>query len=95
LETATRIRNFLLESVLAGMRTDAFTDDDSFLENGIIDSTGILELIGFIEEEFGIEVRDEDLVPDNFDSISKLCRYIAARNGNAASRPATGHHAAP
>jgi acyl carrier protein len=77
------------------MRTDAFTDDDSFLENGIIDSTGILELIGFIEEEFGIEVRDEDLVPDNFDSISRLCRYIAARNGNAASPPATGHHAAP
>jgi acyl carrier protein len=105
LETPARIRTFLLEGVLAGMRAVSFSDDDSFLENGIIDSTGILELIGFIEEEFGIDVRDEDLIPQNFDSISKLCRYIATRNGNAAAavddaadappRPQTGHHAAP
>jgi acyl carrier protein len=105
LETPAKIRHFLLENILAGMRAVSFTDDDSFLENGIIDSTGILELIGFIEQEFGVDVRDEDLVPRNFDSISGLCRYIAERNGNAAaagddatdapSRPLTGHHAAP
>lgn len=53
--------------------------DASFLENGIIDSMNILELVMFVEEKFGIKVDDEDIVPANFDSVTKLAAYVAGR----------------
>ena len=46
------------------------------MDNGIIDSLGVLELVSFIEDSFGIEVKDEELIPENLDSISNLLRYI-------------------
>jgi acyl carrier protein len=55
-------------------------DDASFLEEGIVDSMGIMELVMFVEETFGITVDDEELVPDNFDSVSKLAAYIRRRS---------------
>ena len=51
-------------------------DTDSFLENGIIDSTGVLELVSFLEEKFGIEVADEELIPENLDSITNVVNYL-------------------
>jgi acyl carrier protein len=81
LDVTDKIRSFILETVLAGARGTAFNDDDSFLEKGIIDSTGILELVSFVEGEFKIEVKDEDLVPDNFDSVSRLTDYVTKRIG--------------
>lgn len=75
------IRTFILESVLAGSKTTGIADDDSFMDKGIIDSTGILELVAFIQDTFTIEVRDDELVPDNFDSVEKLSRYIARKAG--------------
>lgn len=75
------IRTFILESVLAGSKTAGIADDDSFMDKGIIDSTGILELVAFIQDTFKIEVRDDELVPDNFDSVEKLSRYIARKAG--------------
>ena len=77
-----KIRTFILENILAGSRGATLDDNDSFLEKGIIDSTGILELVSFIEDEFKIQVRDEELVPDNFDSVSKLAGYITTRIGS-------------
>lgn len=77
-----KIRSFILENILAGSRGATLDDNDSFLEKGIIDSTGILELVSFIEDEFKIQVRDEELVPDNFDSVSKLAGYITTRIGS-------------
>ena len=77
-----KIRSFILENVLAGSRGTTLDDNDSFLEKGIIDSTGILELVSFIEDEFKIQVRDEELVPDNFDSVSKLAGYITTKIGS-------------
>lgn len=71
-----RIRDFIIENSLNGYSKKELRDDDSFLGQGIIDSTGILELVSFVEEEFGITVMDEELIPDNFDSISSLARYI-------------------
>ena len=81
MEVTDKIRSFILDTILAGARVAALDDDDSFLEKGIIDSTGILELVSFIENEFKIEVKDEDLVPDNFDSVSRLTSYITRRIG--------------
>ena len=76
MEIKERVRGFIRENAILGSSNDSFNDDDSFLEKGIIDSTGILELVAFIEENFGMEVKDEELVPDNFDSVNKLSQYI-------------------
>jgi acyl carrier protein len=76
LETKEKLRSFITENFLFGNEDTSFDDKDSFLETGIIDSTGILELIGFIEDEFGFDVEDKELIPDNFDSVHKLTVYI-------------------
>jgi acyl carrier protein len=55
-------------------------DDDSLIENGIIDSTGILELIEFIESSFGIEVREDETLPENLDSVTKLVTFVLRKN---------------
>lgn len=76
METKSKLREFITENFLFGSDEDRFKDEDSFLDNGIIDSTGVLELVSYIEEEFGLEVKDEELIPDNFDSLNKLVTYI-------------------
>ncbi len=70
------IKNFILENFLFGADEDTLDHNDSFLEKGIIDSTGVLELVSFIEEEFSISVEDEELVPENLDSVHILARFI-------------------
>jgi len=57
----------------------ALSDDDSLLDAGIIDSTGVLDLIGFIEAQFGITVSDDELVPENLDSIARLSAFVERR----------------
>jgi acyl carrier protein len=75
------IRNFIVENFLYG-QDDGFGDDVSFLEKGIIDSTGVLELVTFVEDKFGVRVEDEELIPDNFDSLSKLSSFISNKLNN-------------
>jgi acyl carrier protein len=75
------LRRFICESFLPSAGLDAFADHDSFLEKGIIDSTGVLELLEFIEEKFKIRVEDEEIVPDNLDSLDKLTSYIQNKVG--------------
>ena len=70
-----KVRAFIVENFLFG-KDDNLNDDTSFLDEGIIDSTGILELVSFIEEEFSISVEDEDLVPENLDSINNAVAYV-------------------
>lgn len=82
-EIKERIRNFIVENFLFGEAGD-LKDDTSFLNDGIIDSTGILELVDFIEQKFSIKVEDEELVPDNLDSIANLEIYITRKTQNAA-----------
>jgi len=74
-ETRDKIRNFIVENFLFGS-DNGLTDDASFLDEGIIDSTGILELVSFIEEDFGIAVEDEELIPENLDSIKNVVTYL-------------------
>ena len=78
-EIRQKIRKFILDSFLFTAKDDALDNDKSFLQNGIIDSTGILEVIGFIEEEFGIKVEDEEIVPANLDSINLISGYITRK----------------
>jgi acyl carrier protein len=74
-EVRDKIRAFVVENFLFG-KDDGFADDTSFLEEGIIDSTGILELVSFLEEEYSISVEDEELVPENLDSINNAVAYV-------------------
>lgn len=55
---------------------DAFGDDDSFLQEGIVDSLGMTQLVAFLEEEFGISIADAELVPDNLDSVSRAAAFV-------------------
>ncbi len=80
MQVREHIREFIVESFLYG-RDNGLKDEDSFLDSGIIDSTGVLELVAFLEEEFGIKVQDGDLVPENLDSIAKLARYVERQLG--------------
>ena len=57
----------------------SFGDEDSFLENGIIDSTGVLELVQFLEENFNIKVADEELLPENLDSFNNIYKYLKTK----------------
>jgi acyl carrier protein len=72
------IRKYIAENMLF---TESFTydDDASFLEQAIIDSVGFMELVAYVQKEFGIEVGPQDLVRDNFDSVNKLARYVSSR----------------
>ena len=71
----TVIRDYILENFLFTADNGQLQDNASFLDEGIVDSTGVLELVMFVEETFGIRVEDEEIVPGNFDSVQKLARY--------------------
>ena len=73
--TKEKIKTFIVENFLFGSE-DGLKDETSFLEEGIIDSTGILELVTFLEEEFSIAIEDEELVPENLDSINNVTTFL-------------------
>jgi acyl carrier protein len=74
-DLATSLRQFISDNFLFGVETD-FGDHESFLELGIIDSTGVLELIAHIESTHGLDIDDDELLPENLDSIDNLTRFI-------------------
>lgn len=76
-----KMKLFINDKFLMGEGFKEFDEDDSFLENGIIDSTGVLELVTFTEEEFGIHIDDEEMVPDNLDSVNNISRFIVEKVG--------------
>jgi acyl carrier protein len=69
------LRQFVTDNFPFGP-VDDLSNDDSFLDRGIVDSTGVLELVAFLEETYGIAVEDEELVPANLDSINRLLRFL-------------------
>ncbi len=75
----TVIRKFIVENFLFGSSENGLEDSDSFLEKGIIDSTGILELIAYLEEKYGIEVKDEEIVPENLDCINSIVIFVGRK----------------
>ena len=74
------VKAYIVENFLFGDDSRIGPDTD-FMENGILDSTGVLELVGFIEEKFGIRVEDDELVPDNMNSLVKITLYISKKTG--------------
>jgi acyl carrier protein len=75
-EIKARIRQYIAQNFLFSDNGFNLSDDASFLEEGIVDSTGVLELVLFVEETFNVEVDDEEIVPDNFDTVSSLAAFI-------------------
>ncbi len=73
------IRQFIVENFLAGKDDPGFKNEDSFMETRVIDSTGIMELLEFVEEEWELSVDDSELTPENFDSVSKVAGFVQAK----------------
>jgi len=84
MDYAAEIRAFVVENFLFGDEGD-LRDDTSFMESGIIDSTGILNLIAFLEERFGVSVADDELVPENLDSLARVAQFVARKTAAAGS----------
>lgn len=78
------LRRYVLENFLFSDDEAALRDGASFLEAGIIDSTGVLEIILFIEETFGFKVKDEEMLPENLDSIDNLVAFVHRKQAVAA-----------
>ena len=72
----TPIRQFIVDNFLFGQCGKGLKDDESFLDTGIIDSTGVLQLVGFLEQHFSITIADDELVPDNLDSVNKVLCFV-------------------
>lgn len=71
-----RIREYIGDRFMIGRPPGFLKDSDPFLDKGILDSTGVLELVGYLEEEYGISVEDEEIVPENLGSVDNVVRYI-------------------
>lgn len=91
-QVTSQLRGFISTNFLFGDETRMPDDDDSLLEKGVLDSTGVLELIEFLEDEFGIEVSDTETVPGNLGSISGLTRFVLGKidGSPVPGRPAPG-----
>lgn len=73
------VRGFIKENFI--LDGDELPSDASLTSNGVIDSMGVLELVMFIEENYGLRVPDEDTVPENLDSVERIVRYVSDRVG--------------
>ena len=71
-----RVRTFIEDNFLFREDISELADDESLLESGVMDSTGILELVAFLESDFGIQMADAEIVPDNLDSIRAIASYL-------------------
>jgi acyl carrier protein len=82
--TKDAIRAFIIDNFLFGDTSQEITDGMSLIENNLVDSTGVLELVFFLESNFGISVRDTEVVPENLDSIGAMAAFIESKKRAAA-----------
>ena len=80
-----QIRSFIVRNFLFD-QDQGFADDASFLDNGIIDSTGVLELVAHLEATYGVKVNDDELVPDNLDSVDAIVAYLDRKTNHGGTR---------
>ena len=78
-EIGSEIRDFVVMNFLFG-KGDDLSDEESLLENGVIDSTGVLELVSYLQERFEIHIEDDEIVPANLDSIRNLVEYVGRKS---------------
>ena len=85
MDIRSEVRTFIMENFLFGEGGDSLSDEQSFLEGGILDSTGVLELVEFLENHFSIRVEDDELAPENLDSIARIARFVTAKTDRKVS----------
>ena len=83
MEVKEQVRRYIIENFLFGDESPLEDDSMSLLDGGIIDSVGVMELVAFLEQDFGLDVADEDLIPENLDSVSNLAAYIGREQKTA------------
>jgi acyl carrier protein len=76
-----KVRGYILENLMFSSDENELPNDVSLLERGVIDSTGVLEIILFLEGEFGIEVKASEMLPENFDSVNNMVRFVSRLQG--------------
>jgi len=74
-----QLRKFIVENFLFGDETMPFSNEESLLDRGLIDSTGVLELVAFLQQNFGITIADDEIVPDNLDSILGISDFVGKK----------------
>ncbi len=74
-----KIRNFIAENILFSNDGYPYSDETSFLENGVIDSMNVMEIVAFVEEAFGVDVEDREIIPSNFDSVQNVATYLRSK----------------
>ena len=79
---ASLIRTYIAQNILFSGDTYPYPDTASFLDEGVVDSMNVLELVTFVENEFGIKVADSEIVPAHFDSVRALADYVQRRRQN-------------
>jgi acyl carrier protein len=84
MDIKTQIRAFISDNFLYRDDRETVADDESLLEAGLIDSTGVLELVAFLEGTFGVVMADADIVPENLDSIEAIASYVVRKGGMSA-----------
>jgi len=76
-----KVRSYILQNLLFTDDASQLPDGVSLLDRGIIDSTGVLEIVMYLEETFGIKVKDADMLPENFDSVDSIARFVERQTG--------------
>lgn len=84
MELESRIREFISRNLLFAKDGFAYSDDASLLDEGIIDSIGVLELVNFVSTDLGLSVGPDEITPENFDSVNRLAEYIRKKQASAA-----------
>jgi len=79
MDVKEQIRQYVAENFLFSDNGFELDNDESFLDAGVVDSLGVLELVTFVEENFGVQVADDEIVPDNFDSVNRLADFIGRK----------------
>lgn len=81
--TKEKLREFIRDNFLFREDRESIADDESLLEAGLIDLTGILELVAFLESDFGLDIADADIIPENLDLIDRIAAFIAKKREHA------------
>jgi acyl carrier protein len=85
-EIADAVERFLVTEVRSGHRVDSIAPDDDLIGRGILDSLGIQQLVAFLESRYGLRIADEDIVPDNFQSLRRVETFVTAQMSRAPAR---------
>jgi acyl carrier protein len=83
MDLISQIRDYIIENFLFGDASPLTDDQMSLLDNGIIDSTGVMELVAFLEDDFGLTISDEELIPENLDSVANLAAFVQRKRAAA------------